>query len=578
MAGNKKGTISACMIVKNEEKFLGQCLESIKDLVDEIIIVDTGSTDSTPEIARRYTDKVYFHEWKNDFSEARNYSIQFATSEWILIIDADEKLEQEDIPLIRSIINHKEFDSIFVAVLSEIPDGGISKNYSQRIFRRGKGYYEGVVHNQLRCEGEALVTNIRIYHYGYNLSQEEMKKKYKRTEKLLMEQISKEPNNTFAKMNLVRIYKCQGLWGKAIELAESTIKSNPHIDKTDPTCYQMLMYDMAFCQSMIGDNKEAEKTCVELISKHPDNLDAHFLAGNINIQLNNYQKAIHHYMEYIKLMDEQRKNPKFTLLIVDSYGAYADAWNNMGYCYFKIGDYNRAEMSIQKAIAQNNKELQYYENLVRILIRQNKTNKIIAVLEQAIKLGIATDRTYSQLSDMYRIQGDVDSAIINLRKALELNDKNISYYVDLSELLMSNGNLNEAEDLLKSAIALDPKNFRALYNMAKIYIKTDRDKAMRYLDELLDIKELDSKELMNMGNYWAMSREFEVAIRFYERSIQMDPTNVPALINMSTCYAQLGKYESALIGFRTALSIRPNDPDVINNLIAMKKAIESQII
>ena len=86
-------TISLCMIVKNEENVLERCLNSVREFVDEIIIVDTGSIDSTRDIARKYTDKIYSFEWIHDFSAARNESIGYATSDYILVLDADEYLE-----------------------------------------------------------------------------------------------------------------------------------------------------------------------------------------------------------------------------------------------------------------------------------------------------------------------------------------------------------------------------------------------------------------------------------------------------------------------------------------------------
>ena len=89
-------TISLCMIVKNEERVLERCLECLKDIVDEMIIVDTGSTDSTKEIAKKYTDKIYDFEWIKDFSAARNYSLSFATKDYIYCADADEVIEPED--------------------------------------------------------------------------------------------------------------------------------------------------------------------------------------------------------------------------------------------------------------------------------------------------------------------------------------------------------------------------------------------------------------------------------------------------------------------------------------------------
>ena len=89
-------TVSVCMIVKNEEKVLARCLDSLKGLYEELIIVDTGSTDSTKEIAAGYTDKIYDFSWTGSFSEARNFSFSKATMEYIYSADADEILNEEN--------------------------------------------------------------------------------------------------------------------------------------------------------------------------------------------------------------------------------------------------------------------------------------------------------------------------------------------------------------------------------------------------------------------------------------------------------------------------------------------------
>ena len=88
--------ISLCIITKNEEVFLEQCLNSVKDLVDEIIVVDTGSTDKTIEIARKFTYYIYDFKWCDDFSAARNESLKYATKDWILVLDADETISKQD--------------------------------------------------------------------------------------------------------------------------------------------------------------------------------------------------------------------------------------------------------------------------------------------------------------------------------------------------------------------------------------------------------------------------------------------------------------------------------------------------
>lgn len=104
-------TISLCMIVKNEEAVLSRCLNSIVDLMDEIIIVDTGSTDKTKEIAARYTKNLYDFKWTGSFSDARNFSFSKATMDYIYCADADEVLDEE---------NHKKFAMLKKGLLPEI--------------------------------------------------------------------------------------------------------------------------------------------------------------------------------------------------------------------------------------------------------------------------------------------------------------------------------------------------------------------------------------------------------------------------------------------------------------------------
>ncbi len=104
-------TFSLCMIVKDEEDILARCLDSLKDLMDEIIIVDTGSSDHTKDIARQYTDKVYDFEWDDDFSAARNFAFSKASMDYIYSADADEVIDEE---------NHEKFRMLKEALLPEI--------------------------------------------------------------------------------------------------------------------------------------------------------------------------------------------------------------------------------------------------------------------------------------------------------------------------------------------------------------------------------------------------------------------------------------------------------------------------
>ncbi len=163
--------ISACIMAKNEEQNIGRCLNSIKDFCDEIILVDTGSTDNTVEIAKKYTDKVYFFPWNGSFSDARNETLKYASSEWVFIIDADEEASENLKNNIRDYLKSLKEDIVAVYIPT-VNFLDFEKKHSEiastaRFFRNGKVKYENIVHNQPVYKGKNTKIDLELYHYGY---------------------------------------------------------------------------------------------------------------------------------------------------------------------------------------------------------------------------------------------------------------------------------------------------------------------------------------------------------------------------------------------------------------------------
>ncbi|MEW6587485.1 MAG: tetratricopeptide repeat protein, partial [Nitrospirota bacterium] len=159
-------TISLCMMIKNEAKFLARCLKSVETVVDEIIVVDTGSTDESVEIAKSFGVRLYEHPWFDDFSGMRNITISYATGDWIFILDGDEEFEAADKPLLRRIARsalEQSAQGVAVIVHNYYGKGkGDTKGASIRLFRNdGKIHYEGIVHNDLIIPGTVLPSPIR---------------------------------------------------------------------------------------------------------------------------------------------------------------------------------------------------------------------------------------------------------------------------------------------------------------------------------------------------------------------------------------------------------------------------------
>lgn len=163
-------TISLCMIVKNEESILARCLDSVVELMDEIIIIDTGSTDRTREIAAGYTDKVYEFEWTDDFSAARNFAFSQAAMEYIYSADADEVLDQENRERFRKLKetllpeveivqmkygNQLQFQTVY----------NFDEEYRPKLFKRKRDFvWEGPIHETVRLVPAVFDSDIVITH------------------------------------------------------------------------------------------------------------------------------------------------------------------------------------------------------------------------------------------------------------------------------------------------------------------------------------------------------------------------------------------------------------------------------
>ncbi|MBB4823307.1 glycosyltransferase involved in cell wall biosynthesis [Sporosarcina luteola] len=161
--------LSLCMIVRDEEEVLERCLRSIHDLVDEIIIVDTGSTDRTKQIAKSFTDSIYDFEWMDDFAAARNYSFSQATKDYILWLDADDVLLDSDRKALREL--KKQLDGTIDRVtmpyhLTTDQSGNVSYSLRRnRIVRRDAGFlWYGKVHEYLEVSGAGLDSHAAITH------------------------------------------------------------------------------------------------------------------------------------------------------------------------------------------------------------------------------------------------------------------------------------------------------------------------------------------------------------------------------------------------------------------------------
>lgn len=209
--------LSLCMIVKNEQKNLDRCLASVHGTIDEMIVVDTGSTDLTMEIAAAHGASVYQFVWQNDFSQARNYSLEQAKGTWIMFIDADEELETSTRGRIKELLQTTTADAVGVTVRNFNPPQSLTEyhdSYQVRIFRNKPNYrFEQAVHNQIlpsiqRAGGTVLEQRAFIWwHYGYmERNVQGGEDRIKRSLKMLEDAVNKDPQSAYLNAKLGIVY------------------------------------------------------------------------------------------------------------------------------------------------------------------------------------------------------------------------------------------------------------------------------------------------------------------------------------------------------------------------------------
>lgn len=229
----KQSQISLCMIVKDEEDFLPGCLESVRGVVDEIVLVDTGSTDRTVEIAREFGAKVYQHKWNDDFAAARNESLKHATCGWILVLDADERLDVGARAPLKAVAQGRAPKAIYACrVVNRHDPTKITEHVASRFFPSHCGIaYKGVVHERpLPREGHPLpggsvprvIEGFVIVHEGYREDVMQKRDKHDRNTLLLEQALAVEDNSYYRYKLGATLLEC-GRVHEAIDHLQRTV-------------------------------------------------------------------------------------------------------------------------------------------------------------------------------------------------------------------------------------------------------------------------------------------------------------------------------------------------------------------
>ncbi len=311
MAQKMLPSISLCMIVKNEERRLAECLASAKLIAQELIVVDTGSEDRSGEIAIEQGAKVFHHPWEGDFSTARNQSLNYASSDWILILDGDEVLDQESLKFLQHLdFNSPNIDAYTFEIINFTSDLAIKTEAGLldqvRLFRnRPEHRYDGCVHNQLVNTNTQLPlsqekSKVQVLHYGYTPEVWAAQNKDARIT-LHERAVAEDPNNHFIRYNYANHLKILKRYDEALKQFMLAVPPKSLFQGLSyEECLEMpeflwgtsACFLGAFCANKLKQYEIAIELCQEALERRPWLIDARLRGAEAYIALKNYDLAI----------------------------------------------------------------------------------------------------------------------------------------------------------------------------------------------------------------------------------------------------------------------------------------------
>lgn len=310
-------TLSVCLITKNEELNIKRCINSIKHIADEIVIVDTGSTDNTVNIAKKLGAIIHFHKWENDFSIARNQALSYCTKEWILMLDADESISAYDGKRLKSILDdNQNLDGVYLRLCNLIDNTVINETSSLRVFKNSPIHrYTGRLHEQIyfsitenNPDAKLVTTDIVLNHYGYDHNIVDMNKKIERNIFVLEGSPDKDKDGFFY-FNLATEYSKLGNIEKARENFELSM-ATPSKD------YGFKPYlAISFCKTLSSLNEFSTslKYLDEFFVEMNDFKDLYFLQALCYHSIYKYSFAMQSMLNYISTKSNYTKYPNFNI-------------------------------------------------------------------------------------------------------------------------------------------------------------------------------------------------------------------------------------------------------------------------
>lgn len=482
--------LSIVMMVKNEEENLLKslpALNKLREAIDsELIILDTGSDDNTLNVAKQFTDKVFESKWNNNFAEMRNKSFEYATGEWLLVLDADEELtDYSNLIDFFATNKHQIYNSATISLKNFLSEDFSKFTYANlpRMFRRKNFKYKGAIHEQPLFKKPVYNPSSGIAsfnHYGYIFQDQEFRlKKMKRNESILLSELKKNQNDPYINFQLGVNFSILGNFDESRRYLEKSLKI---YEKAGVLYYPVYA---SLIELLFSTNKyvQCKEVCLKYLKKEDTNFDIHYKLGELYQIENNFSESIKHYNKYLYYVENYHlsRQARDISCTARTKGYEHLALINLIKIYFNLEQYEDVIIKINELKNINtDKVSECYSILIESLNSLNKNEDILSFYNSinndsdksrflfSIELLLCKlkddekDNLYKILSKMDNNYGKLNS--MRLNKSIDFDvAKNIldlesdGYFGDLLDIAINEG--IEIEELLKDVPYYKIKQF-----------------------------------------------------------------------------------------------------------------------
>lgn len=558
--------LSACLIVKNEEKHLERCLASLQGHVDEIVVVDTGSTDRTVEIALSHGAKVAEFPWTNDFSAARNISLELASGDWALWIDADEEVAPESWGPIREAIVRPHFGGFFVRIVNFMDEEGDANTYTHapvRIFQlRPEVRFRGRVHEQVTPSLDeiglpcAQLSNATFNHYGYRPSEMEAKNKLERTISLLETEVRESPEDAFHWFNLANAYSVARRNDDAVHASRMCLRFLHPGNSFGSLAYQILASGL----NAAGKPEEALETCQQSETAGHFSILNQFERAHALFKLGRYEDSLPAIETAMAMPWDDSMTGDYGIVthkartlrgqILSAMGRQEEALADLDAALAVDPNFPIARLGKAAALERSDRTpeaVSIYESLlgdplydfaardalVRISKAKGDWPAVAALSEAASKRYPLELGVWANLIGALEVFAEPAERQIAYQAFAEFHDPSADVLVNWSRSLRECGEHEAAYEKLLHAVAAEPENVNAHFNLGDLLYASGlyADAAESYQNGLRH--QADSAEgWFVLGNCFAQMEVWEGAKLAYHQALQIDPEHVGARSNL----------------------------------------------